>query len=429
MDRQKSTTAELANELLDQVIQSLPVIDIHTHITPDQPSARDLGEILFYHYIVTELVTSGVSPELLQQASTTGEKIQLFLSAVKPISNTITFWCLRRVLELYGVGEDLGAEALWAVEEGIRKSSSDPDWPRRVLREKGKIHKTILTLNFTEPMPSFDRDLFAGSLRFDDIVTCITPEQLRNLELVCDVKISDLAGYEQAIGKRLSALAASGIRVITVGLLPEDDYVPADRQTAEALFSAFCKGRNLDLSERAALHSSLLTILAGFARDLHLPFQLLIGVRRPFPGDVAMPVVRPELVTRYAALFHDFSTVRFDLFLCSVAHSQELAVVAKNYPNVSISGHWWYAFAPPYIRSMLTERLFLLPAVKLHGFFSDAYNVEWSIGKIALFRRELAWVLADMIISGYLAESQALEVARGLLYDNPARFYGISDAL
>jgi glucuronate isomerase len=143
----------------------------------------------------------------------------------------------------------------------------------------------------------------------------------------------------------------------------------------------------------------LLTILVGLAGDFHLPVQILIGVRRPLPGGVALPVVRPELVARYATLFHEFSRVSFDLFLASVPHSQELIAVAKNYRNVSVSGHWWYAFSPPYIRSMLMERLLLLPAVKLHAFFSDAYNVEWSVGKVALLRRELAWVLADLIVS------------------------------
>lgn len=100
--------------------------------------------------------------------------------------------------------------------------------------------------------------------------------------------------------------------------------------------------------------------------------------------------------------------------------------MAKAYPNVSIAGHWWYAFSPPYIRGMLMERLLALPAIKLHGFFSDAYNIEWSAGKLSLLKRELARALAELIVSGYLPESQASEIARGLLYDNPARFYRIA---
>jgi hypothetical protein len=151
--------------------------------------------------------------------------------------------------------------------------------------------------------------------------------------------------------------------------------------------------------------------------------QILIGVRRPLPGGAAVAIVHPGLVSRYAALFHKFSALKFDLFLASAAHSQEMVAMAKNYPNISLSGFWWYGFSPPYIRAMLTERLLALPMVKLHAFFSDAYNVEWSAGKLALLRRELSRVLAELIVSGYLRESQAPEVAKCLLNGNAARLY------
>lgn len=72
---------------------------------------------------------------------------------------------------------------------------------------------------------------------------------------------------------------------------------------------------------------------------------------------------------------------------------------------------------------MLIERLLALPVVKLHAFLSDAYNVEWSAGKLALLRHELSWVLAELMVSGYLRESQALEIAGSLLCRNAMRLY------
>ena len=188
-------------------------------------------------------------------------------------------------------------------------------------------------------------------------------------------------------------------------------------------FDRFLKGKTLGQPERETLHSYLLEFFAGLGSDAQIPMQLLLGVRRPLPGNAAVVAVAPGLVSRYAALFHTFPGLDFDIFLVSAAHSQEAISTVKSYPNLSLTGFWWYAFSPPYIRSMLTERLMALPAVKLHAFFSDAYNVEWSAGKLALLRRELARVLAELMVSHYLSESQASDVARALLLENATRLY------
>lgn len=421
---------ELATELLKDVVAPLPVVDVHTHISPQQPSAADLGEILFYHYIVAELAAAGVSRERLEGASSTDEKIALLVSEQRRLSNTTTFWCLRQVLRSLGmdVSGDLTVESLSELDRRLRKLAQDRSWPREHLLERHNIHKTFLTLGILEELPAFDHELFAGAIRLDDILGGLSSVSLERLEEISGVAIRSLEDFEHAAGKRLSELAASGALALTAGVSPEEDFVVGSRPAAEKLLSRVRKGQSLDEGDRAALHGYLLHQLTGLARDLRVPIQLLLGIRRPLPGDAAVPVLQPGLVVRFAPLFHNFPGVSFDLLLASVAHSQELIAVAKSYPNVSLSGFWWYAFSPPYIRAMLTERLLALPAAKLHGFFSDAYNVEWSAGKLSLIRRELARVLAELIASGYLTESQAPEIARALLYENPARFYGISDA-
>ncbi|MGH9403568.1 MAG: glucuronate isomerase [Terriglobia bacterium] len=429
MKVQNKNVVELAAQLLESVVRPSPVVDVHTHIRPTEPAARDLGEIVFYHYVLTELETAGVSREKLQNAKTAEEKIALFASNQRLVSNTVTYWCLRQVLRMLEIepDADLTLRALTDAAHRVRKTSSNGLWPRETLAEQNNVRKTFLTLNIIEELPNFDTNLFAGTLRLDDVLTDVSSSALDQLGTVSGAMIGSLDAFERAIGERLSAFAKSGGRALTAGMPTDENFKCEGRAAAEKLFAKVRRDEPLDLPERVALHSYTLHFCVSQARDLRLPVQLLLGVRRPLPGNAAIPVLRPDLAVRFAGLFHSFPSVSFDLLLSSVAHSQELIAVAKNYPNVSLAGHWWYAFSPPYIRSMLTERLLALPAIKLHGFFSDAYNVEWSAGKLALLRRELAWVLAELIISGYLTESQAPEIARALLYENPARFYGLPD--
>lgn len=427
MTVQNRNIAELAAQLLENVVEKTPVVDVHTHIRPTEPAASDLGEVIFYHYILTELETAGVSRAKLENAKTAEEKIALFTANQRLVSNTVTFWCLRRVLRTLGIEPEAELTLAVLTDAGrrVKKASSDGSWPREVLVEQNNIQKTFLTLNATEALPDFDASLFAGTLRLDDLLVDLSSTTLDRFGSASGITIGGLDSFERAIGERLNSFAKSGGCAVTAGMSTDEDFTCSGRSAAEKLFAKVRKNEPLELTERIALHSYTLCFCVSQARDLRLPVQLLLGVRRPLPGNAAIPVLRQDLAVRFASLFNSFPDVSFDLLLSSVAHSQELIAVAKNYPNVSLAGHWWYAFSPPYIRSMLTERLLALPAVKLHAFFSDAYNVEWSTGKLALLRRELARVLAELIVSGYMTESQAPDIARLLLYENPARFYGL----
>jgi glucuronate isomerase len=426
---QNKNVAELAVQLLESVVAPSPVVDVHTHIHAEKPAAGELGEIVFYHYILTELETAGVSAARLRDAKTTEEKIELFVSSQRLVTNTATYWCLRRVLRTLGIEPDasLTVGALTDAARRVREMSASRSWPHTVLVEQNNIQKTFLTLNVTERLPSFDTTLFVGALRLDDVLSDVSPTVLDRLGEVCGAAIVDLESFERAIGERLASFVKSGGRALTAAMPTDERFVPGDRSVAAKFFAKIRKSEPLEPVERVTLHSYMLRYCVGQSANLGIPVQLLLGVRRPLPGDAAVPVVREDLVTRFASLFASFPGVSFDLLLSSAAHSQEVIAVAKSYPNVSLAGHWWYAFSPPYIRRMLAERLLALPAVKLHAFFSDAYNVEWSAGKIALLRRELAWVLAELIVSGYLTESQAPEIASALLYENPARFYGLAN--
>jgi glucuronate isomerase len=425
MTESHSSVSLLTEEVLKEIVQPLPVVDIHTHINGADPSAHDISEIVLYHYIVSELQAAGVNPAMLKDADTVEKKIALFLEWQGRMSNTVTYWCLRQVLELHGVSAsgELTRAGLLEANERVGATHADAAWPRRALVETNRVLKTALTLGITEKLPAFDDQLFFGTLRLDEVIGNVSGGNLGQFSEAAGQTISGLSSFEKAAREQVQHFAHRGGRALALGLPPEEEFIPPDRASAERVLARVLAGESLSAQEAALLHGYLLDLFAGWASDAHLPLQLLIGVRRPLAGGAAVVALHPGLVSRYAPLFHKFSDLSFDLFLASAAHSQEAVATAKNYPNISLSGFWWYSFSPPYIRALLTERLLALPMVKLHAFFSDAYNVEWSAGKLALLRRELSRVLAELMVSGYLSESQAPELAKHLLSGNAERLY------
>ena len=79
-----------------------------------------------------------------------------------------------------------------------------------------------------------------------------------------------------------------------------------------------------------------------------------------------------------------------------------------------------------HIEAELRARLEAVPRVKLIGYYSDMYKVEFGLPKFNMYRRILARVLArDFVQTGLMSERQAVETARMLLRDNPKRIFSV----
>ncbi|MCJ7750533.1 MAG: hypothetical protein MUQ65_05510, partial [Armatimonadetes bacterium] len=130
----------------------------------------------------------------------------------------------------------------------------------------------------------------------------------------------------------------------------------------------------------------------------------------------------PGTLGRLAGEFEDFH------LSCSTAsdlYTQDLAILAKHVPNISVGGYWWHTLYPSYIRKSLETRLDIVPASKIVAFFSDAYHAEWCYPKIKLVKRIFGDVLLDRVAQGLLTTEIALSLIRQVFYENPKRIYGI----
>ena len=125
------------------------------------------------------------------------------------------------------------------------------------------------------------------------------------------------------------------------------------------------------------------------------------------------------------SVFKDFPEVKINLMYASLSTSQELIIVSRMMPNVSLLGFWWHTLFPNTIEAIISQRLEALPANKWIAIATDAYSVEWAYGKVNLVLHSLAKVLSKKIEDGYLSEKKALWVAQRVLYDNPKEIYNL----
>ncbi|MBC7092357.1 MAG: hypothetical protein H5T50_10720 [Nitrososphaeria archaeon] len=183
----------------------------------------------------------------------------------------------------------------------------------------------------------------------------------------------------------------------------------------------------IDFLGRQLISAYLLNHLLDLCKEYGITVQLMLGVKRPVPGasppDYAITVFNFQQLLDLAVLFAKYPEINFDIFVADSLLNHPLTVISKNYPNVFLSGYWWYSMYPEIIRSFLRLRLQMLPYNKVGGFFSDAYVADWVYGKVVLAKRQIAHVLAEMVAEKYVEKDLALDIAKALLYENAYKIY------
>src|SRR5208282_4649706 len=162
---------------------------------------------------------------------------------------------------------------------------------------------------------------------------------------------------------------------------------------------------------------------------VELPFDLMIGpVRNVYPAGVAGGrdlFDRRVSLYEYRELFNHFAKVRFPVSTLAPDAGAELVAYSWIFPNVLPMGHWWYSNVPAYIAADLKARIQALPKVKLLGYYSDAYKLEFILPKFNMYRRILAETLAEECVRGRgWSVDRALQLGKVVLLDNPRRIFG-----
>ncbi len=97
--------------------------------------------------------------------------------------------------------------------------------------------------------------------------------------------------------------------------------------------------------------------------------------------------------------------------------------LAKNFPNVCLDLCWLYIISPTAATRMLHEAIETVPANKIFAFGGDFIIPEGAYGHSVLARRVVSRVLTEKVEEGYLAEDEAVRLARRLLQENAAVFF------
>jgi glucuronate isomerase len=159
--------------------------------------------------------------------------------------------------------------------------------------------------------------------------------------------------------------------------------------------------------------------------DHRKAFQIAVGAEYFICDGKSIPRFQETWTSELARTFHHFGQVRFDLMMASDVLSHEVAVLARQFPNVYASGYWWHNFFPPTIEKIIGLRVQVAPMTKIGGFLCDAYYAEWTYGKLQVVKKAMASALAHLVDAGYYEEDEIPPLLHQILHDTPRDLYDL----
>jgi uncharacterized protein len=426
------------SRLLDQ-IQKLPVIDCHEHMFGPEahPHYKEPITALFRSYVEHDLESAAFGiparelRKLFDPECTTDDKWPILVKLWPAIEHTAYARVTRLVLKnVYGENEltratlDHVAEKLAVVDEAAYL---------RFIDEAGIQAMIVDVIGWLpQGLESFldGRKTFPDNWKLMISLPAFHPTHINRQSLqwvggLIDRHITSLDEYLAAVYQVFQLLVAKGVvgikdqsayeRVISYDLVPKSE--------AEKQFNHLISDPrdSLGWPDSKPLNDYLFHEYMRFARELKLPVQL-------HTGHMAGVYNRVDKTNAayLAPLMELHREVRFDLFHGNWPYMGDLLYLGKNYPNVALDMCWLHIIDPAYAIELLERAVMTMPHTKIHGFGGDyGDEPEFTAAHLQVARENITAALTNLIEAGWLDEEQAFEIAKGWLFNNPNRFFGL----
>jgi glucuronate isomerase len=433
------TSEPTLSQRIERMIAATPIVDPHTHLRCDALGAPDLASLLSYHWVQTELRAVGMPATDFDPALPAEERVRRTLPYLRRMRNTAMAWCLYRIFrDLYDFTEPHVTEANYRdLLDKVTQSGRDPSWAPRLLRDRCNIRCVVTSLGNRGADPSRDPAnvfymLDAHYLFCPGVATDLMPffagrttkaEYYEALAQVLGERPGEPQQLQRLLFDWLDRTVTGRVRFSNTFLPIEQRFCAPEQAATRLALSQAAAGKPLGDDDINALVRYVTWQVLAWHHDHRKPFQIAVGAEYFICDGKSIPRFQETWTSEMARAFHQFGQVRFDLMMASDVLTHEVAVLARQFPNVYASGYWWHNFFPATIEKIIGLRVQVAPMTKIGGFLCDAYYAEWTYGKLQVVKKAMASALAHLVEAGYYEEDEIPPLLHQILHDTPRDLY------
>lgn len=435
-----STTVQTLSRRIERMIEQTPIIDPHTHIRIDQPTAPDLASLMSYHWVRTELVAVGMPAQDFDPALPADERVRRSIPYLKKMRNTAMAWCLYRIFrDLYDFADhDLTEGNYRDLFDRVTASGKNSEWFGSVLKGRCNIDTFVTSLGNaskdTSKNPTNARFMLDAHYLFcPGVATDLEPffvgrtSKHQYLDALASISGGERPTSTEALARNLRSwldrTVTGNVRFTNVFIPIEQRFGTPDEAHAGRALQQTSELSDLDL---AALVKFVTWTVLQWHNDHQKAFQIAVGAEYFICDGKSIPRFQESWTSEMSKALHHFPDARFDLMMASDVLSHETAVLARQFPNIYSSGYWWHNFFPYTIEKTVSLRMQVAPMTKFSGFLCDAYYVEWTYGKFQVVKRAMAAALTKMVEAGFFEEEDLPPILLQTLHHTPRDLYDLA---
>src|SRR3954471_20722232 len=145
-----------AREVFDEIAR-WPIFDPHSHIDPHRPAARNLDEVLGYHYYTELAHSAGMPADMVAPGLDPRTRATNLAGYLDRIDNTVQYsWLLEIARTFHDFPHDrITRENVRDLYDRADKSSEGAAWDREVW-SRTNLEAVFLTNDFDDPLDGWD---------------------------------------------------------------------------------------------------------------------------------------------------------------------------------------------------------------------------------------------------------------------------------
>jgi len=427
--------------VIKDALDNAKVIDPHCHLRPHKPSADNFADLLLYHHLWIELVSSGMGQyevtksgfphELTDPEIEPLERVRRAVKYLKNIKNTTIGVFFKWIMnDLYEIKEELGEHNIEGIFNKVGERCNDPKWQEDVLRNYCGIEYNI-TVNI-DGKPYSDKILKGKEGVPVNIVREYIVSGKENpykviysMEENFGREINNVADYREYLRQIVQEFIKEKYQFAGVWILPSITDDMAKKEEIDRIIKKAKERKPLNIVEIGSFcYFGTVSFLKELRKSEIRTIQILTGayVLSPHRSITRWNKNFVESIGKIAYEFEDFN---INLAAATDIYTQDLGILAKHIPNISVAGYWWHTLYPFYIKKALETRLDMVPLNKIIGFFSDTYHSEWCYPKLKMVKHILEDILVERIEKGWYDVELANDIITKLFYENPKNIYKI----
>ncbi|MDB4924105.1 glucuronate isomerase [Mucilaginibacter sp.] len=450
-----------AQKLYHDYAVSMPIIDYHCHLPPDEIAAdlnfKNITQMWLNgdHYKWRAMRANGVNEAYVTGNKSDWEKFEKWAATVPyTLRNPLYHWTHLELQRYFGIKEVLSPATAKKIYDECTEKLQSPEFSIRSLITKFKVevigttddpldnlahHQKIKHDSFgTKVLPSFRPDKAMNADNIDVLNTYID-----RLEKVENTTITDLDGYLAALKSRHDYFAANGCKVSDHGL----DHIYAADYTDEEIKSIFNKIRSkqaITQDENLKFKLALLFRFAlwdhekGWVQQYHLGALRNNNTRAlatlgPDTGwDSIGDFTQGKSLSKFLdKLDKENKLAKTILYNNNPVNNDLFAAMAGNFNDGSVAGKmqfgsaWWFMDQKDGMTAQLNSLSNIGLLSRLVGMLTDSRSFM-SFPRHEYFRRILCNLLGNDIENGELPNDLAWtgKIVQDICYNNAREYFG-----